>query len=112
MEGGNHISYTELRDYVRAKSVVNDPAERALGLIKPIVKEFKKEANMQAAMLVTKKARAAWPTGTIRGKKKKQMSKKELSKIKPSELLKRDGEIVTSTDDGDLEDPNENVFEL
>ena len=70
------------------------------------------EENLQAAMLVTKKARAAWPTGTIRGKKKKQMSKKELSKIKPSELLKRDGEIDTSTDGGDLEDPNDNVFDL
>ena len=112
-EWDNHVSYTELRDYVRAKSVVNDPAERSLGLIKPIVKNFKKEEHLQAAMQVTKKTREAWPTGTIRGRKKKNMAKKELSKIKPSELLKREEDVVnTSSEEEDLEDPNDDVLDL
>ena len=34
-EWDNHLSYLELKNYIRTKSVVNDPAERAIGLIKP-----------------------------------------------------------------------------
>ena len=63
-------SYIEFKDYVEAKSVVNDPAERALGLIKPMVKNFQKEKNLQAAMIATKKARETWPTGFLKGKEK------------------------------------------
>ena len=42
--------------------------------------------------------------GTIRGRKRKDMNKKELGKIKPSELLKREEEIINSSTD------NEDVF--
>ena len=87
---------------MRAKSVVNDPAERAIGLIKPIVKKFKKEENLQAAMLVTKKTRMAWSTETTRGMKNKNMVKKELGKIKPSDLLKRDEDTSESSTDNVL----------
>ena len=69
------------------------------------------EENLQAAMLVTKKARASWPTGAINGRKKKNMNKKEMGKIKPSELIGRDGEVNSSTDE-DEQNPNVNVFDL
>ena len=52
--------YMDFFDYVKAKSVVNDPAECALGLIKPLVKKFKKESNLHEAMIVTKQAMSAW----------------------------------------------------
>ena len=70
------------------------------------------EENLQAAMLVTKKARAAWPTGAINGRKKKNMNRIELGKIKPSELIEKDSEINSSTDENDLQDPNANVFDI
>ena len=72
----NHLSYTELKDYVKAKSVVNDPAERTLGLIKPIVDNFKKMKYLQAALQMTKKTMEAWPNDTISGRKKKNIAKK------------------------------------
>ena len=105
----NHDSYQEFKDYVRAKSVVNDPAERALGLIKPIVKNFRREENLQAAMQVTKKVRATWTTGTIRGRKRKDFNKKELGKIKPSKLMKKEEDIVDSSTDSDN---NSDVLDL
>ena len=86
-EWENHESYRVFKDYVKAKIVVNDPAERALRLIKPVVKKFRLEENLQAAMKVTKKARKSWPTGAVMGRKRKNMNKKGLSKIKPSVLL-------------------------
>ena len=59
-EWENDASYIDFKDYVKAKSVVNDPAERALGLIKPIVKNFKKEKNLQAAMIESEGCLAHW----------------------------------------------------
>ena len=112
-EWENDANYIEFKDYVKAKSVVNDPAERALGLIKRMVKTFKKEQNLQAAMVVTKKAREAWPTGSLKGKAKSNMTKKQLSKIKPSELLKRDEDIINvSTDDEEMEDAANDVLDI
>ena len=70
-----HSSFIEFKDYVKAKSVVNDPAERALGLIKPMVMYFKKKKSLQAAMIVTKKASEAWPTGSLKVKAKSNMPK-------------------------------------
>ena len=77
VEWENSLKFMEFANYVKTKLVVNDPAERALGLIKPIIKKFKKEKNLQSAMIVTKKARAAWPA-----KKNCSMNKTELNKIK------------------------------
>ena len=36
----------------------------------------------------------------------------ELGKIKPSELIEKDSEINSSTDENDLQDPNANVFDI
>ena len=103
VEWENSLKFMEFANYVKTKLVVNDPAERALGLIKPIIKKFKKEKNLQSAMIVTKKARAAWPA-----KKNCSMNKTELNKIKPSELLRREEDIADdSTDDEDMANPGD-----
>ena len=112
-EWENNINYMEFSDYVKSKSVVNDPAERALGLIKPLVKHYKKESNLQAAMVVTKKARMAWPiTRSTSGKLRSNLTKSQLSKIKPSELLKRDEDVNDTSDEGEMEDPGDDILDL
>ena len=65
------------------------------------------EENLQAAMQVTKKA--TWTTGTIRGRKRKDFNKKELGKIKPSKLMKKEEDIVDSSIDSDN---NSDVLDL
>lgn len=111
-EWPNDAGYMDFFDYVKAKSVVNDPAERALGLIKPLVKKFKKESNLQDAMIVTKQARAAWPvTRSKTGKLRFSLTKKELSKVKPSDLLKREEDISDSSD-GDMEELGDDILDV
>ena len=51
-------AYFDFEYYVNKKHVVNDAAERAIGLVKPHVPNFKKEENFQAAMKTIEVARA------------------------------------------------------
>ena len=53
IEWENHDKYIEFKEYVKKLAVVNDAAERMIGLIKPIVSKFKKESNLPGALSVT-----------------------------------------------------------
>ena len=53
IEWENHNKYIEFKEYVKKLAVVNDAAERMIGLVKPIVSKFKKESNLPGALSVT-----------------------------------------------------------
>ena len=101
-EWENYPAYVDFEFYARKMAVVNDPAERLIGLIKPIVKKFQKEENLQAALSTTELVRARYPTGKKDGKTKTWKTKAQLQLIKPSELLVRESNLEDS--DSELED--------
>ena len=105
-------SYFDFEYYVKNKHVVNDAVERAIGTMKPIVGNFKKEENLQAAVKTIEKTREAYPSSKLKGVVRGQMLKTDLKKIRPSELLPEDGEVLEPQEesDGDSED-REDVFE-
>ena len=86
--------YLDFEYYVNNKHVVNDAAERAIGLVKPQVANFKKEENFQAAMKTIEVARAKFPNSKVRGVARRQMLKSDL---KPSLLLPEEGEELDSS---------------
>ena len=60
-------SYFDFEYYVKNKYVVNDACERAIGVMKPLVGNFKKEDNFQAAIKTIEKVRAVHPSSKLRG---------------------------------------------
>ena len=60
-----------------------------IGLVKPIIKNFRKEENMQAAITTVELVRSVYTKGKKDGKTKTFYTKAELQRIKPSELLAR-----------------------
>ena len=105
-------SYLDFEYYVNNKHVVNDAAERAIGLVKPQVANFKKEENFQAAMKTIEVARAKFPNSKVRGVARRQMLKSDLKKIKPSELLPEEGEeLDSSNSENDDSSGNDNSEE-
>ena len=60
-----------------------------IGLVKPIVKKFHKEENLQANISTVELVRGMHPKGKIGRRTKKYYTKEDLKKIKPSELLVR-----------------------
>ena len=101
-------AYFDFEYYVNQKHVVNDAAERAIGLVKPHVANFKKEENFQAAMKTIEVARARYPTSKIRGVVRTQMTKSDLKKIKPSDMLPEEGEELDISE-SDSEDSIEEI---
>ena len=86
-EWDTYPTFVEFSDYVKKKAVVNDPAERMIGLVKGIVEKFRKEENLQAAITTVELVRSVYPKGKKDGKTKTFYTKAELQRIKPSELL-------------------------
>ena len=115
-EWENYPAFVDFQFFVRKMVVVNDPAERLIGIIKPIVKNFKKEENLQAAIGTTEVVRAKYPTRKKDGKTKSWKTKAQLQLIKPSELLCRETELEDSEseveDINDIEAPPDDVFDL
>ena len=81
VEWESNQCYMQFRDYIKKLAVVNDPAERMIGLIKPIVANFNKESNLQEARSVIEITRKNFK------KVNKWKRKDELSLVKPSTLL-------------------------
>ena len=92
----NNHSYMKFNDYIKKLAVVNDPAERMIGLIKPIVANFKKESSLQGALSVTEITRKNFK------KTNKWRTKKELSFVKPSTLL-----VPPDVSDSEVEEEEE-----
>ena len=114
-EWENYPPYVEFEFYVKKMAVVNDPAERIIGLIKPIVKNFHKEENLQAAISTTELVRAKYPTGKKNGKIQTTKTKAQLQLIRPSELLARDNDSDTDSEieyENDVEAPPGDAFDL
>lgn len=60
---------------------------RIIGLVKPIVMNFKKEESLQAAIATVEVIRSKYPKGKVRGQSKYRYTKDDLQRIKPSDIL-------------------------
>ena len=83
-------SYFDFEYFVTHKQVVNDAAERAIGLVKPLIGKFKKEEHLQESLKTMEEVRVKFPKGKdSKGNEKKQKTKVQLQILKPSEMLVR-----------------------
>ena len=82
-------AYQDFQYFVKHKKVVNDPAERAIGLIKPLVANFKKEEHLQNSLKTMEEVRSRYPKGkNWKGEPKTSKNKQELQKFKPSDMMR------------------------
>ena len=103
----SYASYTDFKFYVKTKHVVNDAAERAIGLVKPLAGNFSKEENLQAALKTIDEVKAKYPKGKdARGLARTARTKAQLQELKPSEMLERE----EPHQDTDSEDEDNNVI--
>jgi hypothetical protein len=56
-------SYFDFQYFVTHKHVVNDAAERAIGLIKPLASKFRKEEHLQESLKTMEELRIQFPKG-------------------------------------------------
>ena len=93
-EWENYPQYLKLQEYVNSKNVVNDAAERFIGVAKPRVSTFRSETNLQSNLLTTVKVRNAYPHQKKDGVVKTWKTKAEMNRFKPSDLLVREEDQV------------------
>ena len=108
LEWESYDSYFDFQFYVKSKHVVNDAAERAIGLVKPIAAKFNKDENLQAALRTIDKVKAKYPKGKdSRGLARSARTKAQLQELRPSEMLVREEAIEDI--DSDSEDDNGDI---
>ena len=90
--------YRKFETYVASKNVVNDAAERFIGVTKPRVAKFRSETNLQSNLLTTVKVRNSYPHGKKDGVVKTWKTKAEMNCFKPSDLLVREDVVEDSSD--------------
>ena len=93
--------YLKFEAYVESKNVVNDAAERFIGVTKPCVATFRSETNLQSNLLTTVKLRNAYPHQKKDGVVKTWKTKAEMNLFKPSDLLVREEDQDLSRNSSD-----------
>ena len=82
-----------------------------IGLVKPLVQNFNKEENLQAAIRTIELVRSTCPKVKKDGKTKNYNTKAELQRIKPSDMLVRVEEEEEEAA-AEIEAPMDDLLEL
>ena len=102
-EWENSPKFTEFQALVSSKHVVNNAAERFIGVAKPHVSKFRNETNLQSNLLTTVKVRKTYPHEVIGGIVKTWRTKAEMNLFKPSDLLVREEDVINDSSEEDVE---------
>ena len=96
---GKYPKFTEFQAFVSSKHVVNNAAERFIGVAKPRVSKFRDETNLQSNLLTTVKVRKTYSHGVKGGIVKTWRTKAEMNLFKPSDLLVREEDVINDSSD-------------
>ena len=84
-----------------------------IGLVKPLVQNFKSEESLQAAIQTIELVRSTCPKGKKDGKTKNYHTKAELQRIKPSDMLARvEVEEEEEEEEVEVEAPPDDALDL
>ena len=86
---------------MESKNVVNDAAERFIGVTKPCVANFRSETNLQSNLLTAVKVQNAYPHQKKDGEVQTWKTKAEMNLFKPSDLLVREEDQDLSRNSSD-----------